>query len=116
MGHWLYQEKDKVKADLVIIGQALGGGFYPVTGVVGTKEIFSVIKAGTHGSTYGGNPMACVAAMETLKVIEEDKMVQNSKDQGKKLLKEVERIRKGNKLIKEVKGVGLLVNIVVPER
>ena len=56
-----------VKADLTCLGLGLSGGFYPVTALLGTDEVFSVITPGTHGSTYGGNPMACVVMMETLK-------------------------------------------------
>lgn len=58
-GHWLLQNESGVKADLVCLGRNLSGGFYPVTAVVGQEEPFNVIASGTHGSTYGGNPMAC---------------------------------------------------------
>ena len=61
------------------MGKALSGGFMPISAVLGNDEVFERITPGSHGSTYGGNPLACVTMMESLKVIEEENLVENSK-------------------------------------
>jgi len=71
---------------MVIIGKALSGGMYPVSAVMSSKEVLGVFNPGDHGSTYGGNPIACAVAREALKVIIDEKLIERSAELGKYLL------------------------------
>lgn len=112
-GTMLCQDHENVKADMVCLGKALSGGFMPVSAVLGTNEVFDCIKPGMHGSTYGGNPLACVTAIESIKVLQEENMVENSKVMGERLVKGLAYGLKGNKTIKDVRGLGLFVAVEV---
>ncbi|MGD9487799.1 MAG: ornithine--oxo-acid transaminase [Calditrichaceae bacterium] len=104
-----YQHEDIEKPDLVIIGKALSGGFYPVSAVVGKKEVMSVFEPGQHGSTFGGNPLACAIAREALNVIVEEKLPSRSEELGHYLLELLRTLK--SKHVKEYRGRGLFVAI-----
>lgn len=102
-------EYEGIKPDVVIIGKALGGGAYPISAVLSSKEILGVFKPGDHGSTFGGNPLACAVAREALKVIIDEKLPERSFELGKYLLEKLRNIN--SKHIKELRGKGLFVGI-----
>jgi ornithine--oxo-acid transaminase len=102
-------DHESVKPDVMIIGKSLGGGCYAISSVLSSREILGVFTPGTHGSTFGANPLACAVARESLHVMEEDNIIQNSVEQGEYLLKKLQAIHSHH--IKEVRGKGLLVGI-----
>jgi len=104
-----YMHEDGVKPDMLIIGKALSGGFYPVSAVVSSKEILGVFNPGDHGSTFGGNPLACAVATEALNVLVEDKLAQRSQELGDYLMSKLRGI--DQKHIKELRGKGLFIGI-----
>lgn len=113
-GKLLAEEHDGVEADLTMIGKALSGGFYPVSAVLSNKEILSVFQPGDHGSTFGGNPLACAVARMALKVLVEEGMIENSARMGDRLVAGLRGIK--SPYVKEVRGKGLLVGVeLVPE-
>lgn len=108
-GTMLALEHEGVKADMVILGKALGGGVYPISGVVSSREILGLYRPGDHGSTFGGNPLACAAAREALRVIVEEKLVQRSAELGAYFLNKLRTIQSAN--VKEFRGRGLFIGI-----
>ncbi len=102
-------EYEEVRPDMVIIGKSLGGGCYPVSAVLADRELLGVFKPGEHGSTFGGNPLACAVARESLKVIREENLVQNAAERGRVFIEKLGKIR--SRKIKEIRGRGLLVGI-----
>lgn len=100
---------ENVHPDLVIIGKALSGGFYPVSAVLGTKEVLGVFKPGDHGSTFGGNPLAARVARESLNVLIEENMIENSARMGEYFLEQLKKITSKN--IVEVRGKGLWIGL-----
>lgn len=102
-------QHDDVKPDVLILGKALGGGVLPVSAIVGTKEVIGLFKPGSHGSTFGGNPLACAVGLEALTVLEEENLVENSAEMGAYLLSELQGIR--SSLITAVRGRGLWVGV-----
>jgi ornithine--oxo-acid transaminase len=95
-----------IKPDLLVLGKALSGGFYPVSAVLGDQEIMDVLTPGTHGSTFGGNPLACSIASASLDVILNQKLTENSYKKGNFFRNELNLMK--NKNIKEIRGMGLL--------
>ncbi len=85
-GRLLAEEHFNVEADVTLLGKALSGGFYPVSAVVSNNAMLGVLKPGEHGSTFGGNPLACAVAREELKVLAEEGMIENAAEQGAYLL------------------------------
>lgn len=113
-GKLLAEEHEGVVPDLTLIGKALSGGFYPVSAVLSNDEVLGVLQPGQHGSTFGGNPLACAIAREALKVLVEEGMVENSAEMGAYFLSELKKI--DNPKIKEVRGRGLMLALeLVPE-
>ena len=107
-------QHEGVRPDVVIVGKALGGGFYPISGILADDEVMGVFKPGDHGSTFGGNPLACAVAREALAVLVEEGMVENSAVQGEYFLNRLRGLE--SKLIKEVRGKGLWIGVeLVPE-
>ena len=104
-----YMHEEGVKPDMLIIGKALSGGFYPVSAVVSSKEILGVFNPGDHGSTFGGNPLACAVASEALDVLTEEDLPARSRELGEYLMERLESIDK--KYIKELRGKGLFIGI-----
>jgi ornithine--oxo-acid transaminase len=104
-----YQHEAGVKPDILIIGKALSGGFYPVSATLSSKKIMDVFKPGTHGSTFGGNPLACAIACEALDVIIDNNLSEQSAELGEYLMDLLLSI--DTKYIKEIRGRGLWVGI-----
>lgn len=108
-GKFFAFEHEKIKPDLVTIGKALSGGFYPVSAVLGSKETLGLFKPGEHGSTFGGSPLACAVAMAALDVIVDEKLPERSEKLGNYFINKLKTIN--NPLIKEVRGIGLFMAI-----
>jgi len=108
-GKMLAEEHEGVEADLTLIGKALSGGFYPVSAVLSNTEVLGVLKPGEHGSTFGGNPLACAIARTALKVLVEDGLINNAADMGEYFMEGLRKI--DNPKIKEVRGRGLLIGV-----
>ncbi len=98
-----------VQPDVLIIGKALGGGFYPVSAVLAAREILGVFHPGDHGSTFGGNPLACAVARSALRVLLEERLVERSAELGAYFLAKLETLK--SPLIKEVRGRGLWIAV-----
>lgn len=113
-GKMLCCDHDEIKPDIVILGKALSGGVFPVSAVLADDEIMLCIKPGEHGSTYGGNPLANVVAMEALKVVKDEGLVDNAYFLGKYFRQELKKI--DSPLIKIVRGKGLLNAIVIESK
>jgi len=108
-GKLLAEEHDGIEADLTLIGKALSGGFYPVSAVLSNTEVMEVLQPGEHGSTFGGNPLACAVARTALKVLVEEGLIENAARMGARFLEGLLRIE--NPLIKEVRGKGLMLAV-----
>lgn len=107
---------DEVRPDVLILGKALSGGFYPVSAVLADDEVMLSIGPGEHGSTFGGNPMAAVIAIESLKIIEEEGLMENSFEQGQYLRQKLEKLKDDHPSVVEVRGKGLMNAIdIAPE-
>lgn len=102
-------EHEGVRPDVVIIGKALGGGFYPVSAILADDEVMSVFHPGDHGSTFGGNPLAAAVAREALAVLVEEKLAENSDRLGAYFLERLRAIR--SRHIREVRGKGLWIGL-----
>ncbi|MGT2444681.1 ornithine--oxo-acid transaminase [Ensifer adhaerens] len=113
-GKLLAEEHEAIEADVTLIGKALSGGFYPVSAVLSNSEVLGVLKPGQHGSTFGGNPLACAIARAALKALTEEGMIENSAKMGDRFQKGLTDIR--SNIIKEVRGRGLMLAVeLVPE-
>jgi len=108
-GTLLAEEHEGVQADLTLIGKALSGGFYPVSAVLSNEAVLGLLKPGQHGSTFGGNPLACAVAREALKVLVEEDMIENARNMGAYFLKELKKIDCPE--IEEVRGRGLMIAV-----
>lgn len=106
-------EHENVKPDIMIIGKSLGGGCYAVSSVLDDRKALELFTPGTHGSTFGANPLACAVARESLRVIEEENLVRNAAEQGEYFLSRLKTIK--SKHIREVRGRGLLIGIELVE-
>jgi ornithine--oxo-acid transaminase len=102
-------DHEGVRADVVILGKALGGGVYPVSAVLSSREVLGVFKPGEHGSTFGGNPLGCAAARAALRVIAEEHLVENSARMGEYFQERLAEIP--SRHVKEVRGKGLLIGV-----
>lgn len=107
-GRLLCCDYEKVRPDVLILGKALSGGMYPVSAVLADDEVMLTIGPGEHGSTYGGNPLACVIAIASLEVIENEDLSANSLHMGDHFRNGLNTIQEENPLIREVRGKGLL--------
>jgi ornithine--oxo-acid transaminase len=113
-GKLLAEEHDGIEADLTIIGKALSGGFYPISAVLSNVEVLGVLRPGEHGSTFGGNPLACAVARMALKVLTEEGMIENAATMGNYFISQLQSI--GSPFIKEVRGKGLMIGVeLLPE-
>ncbi|MEI2299277.1 ornithine--oxo-acid transaminase [Ensifer sp. MJa1] len=113
-GKLLAEEHEAIEADVTLIGKALSGGFYPVSAVLSNSEVLGVLKPGQHGSTFGGNPLACAIARAALKALTEEGMIENSAQMGARFQKGLTDIR--SNIIKDVRGRGLMLAVeLVPE-
>ncbi len=104
---------EDVQPDILILGKALSGGMYPVSAVLADNEIMNVIKPGQHGSTFGGNPIACAVAVAALDVVEEEKLSERAEELGKLFRSEIDKLIEKTDLITKVRGKGLLNAILI---
>ncbi len=102
-----------VKPDMYIVGKALGGGVYPISAVVSSREILGVFRPGDHGSTFGGNPLACAVGIAALEVIEEEKLPERSAELGEWFKSELLKIDSPH--VKEIRGKGLMIGVEIKE-
>lgn len=109
-------EWEGIEPDMYILGKALGGGVFPISCVVANKEVLGVFNPGSHGSTFGGNPMACAVSIAALQVLTEEKLAERSQKLGSYFLSKLQEIK--NPIIKEVRGRGLFIGVelTVPAR
>ncbi|MDE2182820.1 MAG: ornithine--oxo-acid transaminase [Alphaproteobacteria bacterium] len=108
-GKLLAEEHEGIEADLSLVGKALSGGFYPVSAVLSNKEVMDVLHPGEHGSTFGGNPLACAVARAAIRVLKDEGMIENAAAMGGYLLDRLHDIR--SNIVKEIRGRGLMVAV-----
>ncbi|MBN9055577.1 MAG: aminotransferase class III-fold pyridoxal phosphate-dependent enzyme, partial [Rhizobiales bacterium] len=108
-GKLLAEEHEGIEADVTLVGKALSGGFYPVSAVLSNSEVLGVLKPGQHGSTFGGNPLACAIARAALKALVEEDMIGNSERMGERFQAGLKNIR--SNIIKDVRGRGLMLAV-----
>lgn len=112
-GKMLAVDHENVKPDMLILGKALSGGVYPVSAVLANDEVMNVIKPGQHGSTFGGNPLACSVAVEALQVVLDENLTENAQKMGEIFRSEVEKMIEKYDFLKAVRGKGLLNAILI---
>ena len=112
-GKLLCHEWSGIKPDLVLLGKAISGGMYPVSCVLGRKDIMLTIEPGTHGSTYGGNPLGCAVAIRALEIVRDEHLVERAERLGQLFRKGLEDLQ--NPMIKIIRGKGLLNAMVIDE-
>jgi ornithine--oxo-acid transaminase len=110
-GKMMACDHENVRPDILILGKALSGGVLPVSAVLADNEIMMTIQPGEHGSTYGGNPLACAVAMVALQVIKDENMMENAAEMGALLRGEIQALK--SPFIELVRGKGLLNAIVI---
>src|SRR6266496_4598228 len=108
-GKLLAEQHDGIEADVTLLGKALSGGFYPVSAVLSNTAVLGTLKPGQHGSTFGGNPLACAVARAALRVLVEEGMIENAAAQGTRFLDGLSGIRSNT--IREVRGRGLMLAV-----
>jgi ornithine--oxo-acid transaminase len=108
-GELLADRHEGAEPDVTLIGKALSGGFFPVSAVLSNSEVLGVLRPGEHGSTFGGNPLACAVARTALKVLVEEQMVENAARMGDYFLQKLRNMQ--SPLIKEVRGRGLMIGL-----
>ncbi len=112
-GKMIACQHEGVQPDILVLGKALSGGMYPVSAVLANNEIMNVIKPGQHGSTFGGNPLACAVAIAALDVIIDEKLAENADKLGHLFRAEIEKLIAETDLITKVRGKGLLNAILI---
>jgi len=112
-GKMLCHEWASIKPDMVLLGKALSGGMYPVSCVLGRRDVMLTIEPGTHGSTYGGNPLGCAVAIRALEIVRDEKLVERAEKLGRIFRDGLRDIN--SPLIKTIRGKGLLNAIVIDE-
>jgi ornithine--oxo-acid transaminase len=105
---------EDVKPDLYILGKALGGGVLPISAVAADENILGVFEPGSHGSTFGGNPLACAVSIESLKVLEEEQLISKSAEMGEYFVASLREIK--NPVIAEIRGRGMMVGVELKEK
>ncbi|MBI9087097.1 MAG: ornithine--oxo-acid transaminase [Desulfobacterales bacterium] len=108
-GKLLAEAHDGIEADLTLIGKALSGGFYPVSAVLSNTEVMGVLQPGEHGSTFGGNPLACAVARAALKVLVEEGMIENAAAMGAYFQAGLKSL--GDSKVREIRGRGLMIGL-----
>jgi len=108
-GKLLAEEHDGIQSDLTVIGKALSGGFYPISAVLSTDAVLGVLNPGQHGSTFGGNPLACALARTAMKVLVEEGLIENAASMGTYFLDGLKQI--SNPFVKAVRGKGLMIGL-----
>ena len=112
-GKMLATDYEDARPDILILGKALSGGVLPVSAVLADDEVMMCIKPGEHGSTFGGNPLACVVAKSALEVINDENLVENALQRGYQFRENLEKLKDKNELVKKVRGKGLLNAVVI---
>ncbi len=110
-GKLLAAEHEGIRADIVTLGKALSGGMYPVSAVLASRKVLGLFQPGDHGSTYGGNPLACALAREALKVLVEERLIERAAELGEYLMSRLREIESPH--IMHIRGKGLWVGIVL---
>ncbi|RXT08769.1 ornithine--oxo-acid transaminase [Ammoniphilus sp. CFH 90114] len=105
---------DEFKPDMYIMGKALGGGVFPISAVAADEEILAVFNPGSHGSTFGGNPLGCAVAIAAMNVLEEEDLVNRSREMGQYFMDQLKEIQ--NPMIKEIRGRGLFIGVELKEK
>ncbi|MDA9434162.1 ornithine--oxo-acid transaminase [Bradyrhizobium sp. CCBAU 51627] len=108
-GKLLAEQHEGIEADVTLLGKALSGGFYPVSAVLSNNDVLGTLRPGQHGSTFGGNPLACAVARAALRVLVEEGMIENAARQGARFLDGLKDIRANT--IREVRGRGLMLAV-----
>jgi ornithine--oxo-acid transaminase len=108
-GKLLAEQHEGIEADVTLLGKALSGGFYPISAVLSNNEVLGTLKPGQHGSTFGGNPLACAIARVALRVLVEEGMIENAAVQGTRFIDGLKNIRANS--VREVRGRGLMLAI-----
>lgn len=108
-GKLLAEQHEGIEADVTLLGKALSGGFYPVSAVLSNNDVLGTLKPGQHGSTFGGNPLACAVARAAMRVLVEEGMIENAARQGARFLEGLKDIRANT--IREVRGRGLMLAV-----
>jgi ornithine--oxo-acid transaminase len=104
---------EEVDPDILILGKALGGGVFPISCIVANSDVLGVFNPGSHGSTFGGNPLACAVSLAALEVIEEESLAERSLELGEYFLNKLKTI--SNPIIKEIRGKGLFIGVELTE-
>ncbi|WP_066065021.1 ornithine--oxo-acid transaminase [Neobacillus soli] len=112
-GKMFAYEWEEIEPDMLILGKALGGGVFPISCVAANSDVLGVFNPGSHGSTFGGNPLACAVSLAALEVIEEENLAEQSLELGKYFLELLKTIT--NPLIKDVRGKGLFIGVELTE-
>ena len=112
-GKMFCMEHYDIQPDGYILGKALGGGVYPISAFVSSKEVLGVFRPGSHGSTFGGNPLACAVAMEAIDVLVEEQLIERSAELGAHLKNGLSSIK--SKHIDHIRGEGLMIGIVLKD-
>ncbi|MVT49622.1 ornithine--oxo-acid transaminase [Bradyrhizobium yuanmingense] len=108
-GKLLAEEHEGIEADVTLLGKALSGGFYPVSAVLSNNDVLGTLRPGQHGSTFGGNPLACAVARAAMRVLVEEGMIENAARQGARFLEGLKDIRANT--IRDVRGRGLMLAV-----
>jgi len=114
-GRMLCHEWSGIKPDMVLLGKAISGGMYPVSCVLGSKDVMMVVEPGTHGSTYGGNPLGSAVAIKALEIVEEEQLTQRAQHLGEVFRQGLRDIQQKDAMITLIRGKGLLNAIVIDE-
>lgn len=112
-GKLLATDYENAKPDILILGKALSGGVFPVSAILANNDVMMCIKPGEHGSTFGGNPLACVVAKAALEVVVDEKLAENAMELGNYFRSEINKFIKTSSLVNQVRGKGLLNAIVI---
>ncbi|MDF9759999.1 ornithine--oxo-acid transaminase [Peribacillus simplex] len=112
-GKMFASDWDGVVPDMYILGKALGGGVFPISCVAANREILGVFNPGSHGSTFGGNPLACAVSIASLEVLEDEKLAERSLELGQYFMDSLKEIK--NPMIKEIRGRGLFIGVELTE-
>ena len=107
-----YQHED-VDPDIIIMGKALGGGVFPVSAIAANEDVLGVFKPGTHGSTFGGNPLACAVAVAAIDVLVNEKLAERAAENGAYFMEKLRELQQTSDKIKLVRGKGLLIGLVL---
>ncbi|KAM0722040.1 hypothetical protein Q7P37_002966 [Cladosporium fusiforme] len=114
-GKLLCHEWSGIKPDIVLLGKAISGGMYPVSCVLGRKDVMLTVEPGTHGSTYGGNPLGSAVAIKALEIVEEEQLTQRAERLGEVFRQGLREIQKKDPMITTIRGKGLLNAIIIDE-